>query len=146
VFIKNLKLRKSLRDLVQKILAAQQDNRHLWNELNHQLQHCREEEEEEEQDLLMSSGAHVVDGDEQEAASIHKEIVLLENILTHATCGSGMNWYNNARLHQILECLQMDGTTYDSYCMKLYNMYILLFCMLYFNDLRRRQLSFLTRS
>ena len=109
MFLKNLKLRKSLRDLVQKILAAQQDNRHLWNELNHQLQHCREEEEE--QDLLMSSGAHVVDGDEQEAASIHKEIVLLENILTHAICGSGMDWYNNVRLRQILERLQTDGTT-----------------------------------
>lgn len=103
------KSRKSLNDLIQQVSAVQQDNRDLWKELNYwvrQQEQQQQQEEEYTQDCSIRHGADTEADKRHEVASIQNEIDLIENILIHTICGSGIDWSDDDRLRQILDRVQ----------------------------------------
>ena len=97
-------LRKHLNDVTRQCRSLQQENRVMWKEL---LQ-LRENEEHARRTNSAALLSEKLDRDDNQSATIHKEIVLLENALLHTIAGSGIDWHSNVRLRQALERLEKE--------------------------------------
>jgi len=75
------------------LYQVQQQNCALWNKL---LQLRKEEEESLIPPITSTEGI------------LEKEIALLENIILHTICGSGIDWYKNRRLREAIERLRQN--------------------------------------
>jgi hypothetical protein len=100
------KSRKSLNDLIQQVSVVQQENRDLWKELNYWVRQRQQQEEEYSRNCSIRYGVDTDAEQHHEVANIQKEIDSIENILIHTICGSGIDWYEDSRLRQVLDRLQ----------------------------------------
>jgi len=100
------KSRKSQNDLLQQVSVVQQENRDLWKELNCWVRQRQQQEEEYSRNCSIRYGVDTDAEQHHEVANIQQEIESIENILIHTICGSGIDWYEDSRLRQVLDRLQ----------------------------------------